>query len=72
LAEVYQDAGRLTEALPMFEEVLKVRKVRMGPKHPRTLESMNSLAGAYQAAGRTVPVRVCQVRAVSIEGVAHC
>ena len=44
--------GRVNEALPLFEETLKLRKAKLGPDHPDTLESMFGLAWAYQAAGR--------------------
>jgi tetratricopeptide (TPR) repeat protein len=48
----YGDAGRLSEALPLLEETLRQRKVRLGPDHPDTLESMNSLAVGYRDAGK--------------------
>ena len=52
LANAYQAAGRLNDAMPLFEETLKLRKAKLGPEHPDTLTSMNNLALAYQAAGR--------------------
>jgi hypothetical protein len=47
LAAAYQGAGRLTDALPLFEEVLKRFKAKVGPVHPEALFAMNRLAGAY-------------------------
>ncbi|MBX7106706.1 MAG: tetratricopeptide repeat protein, partial [Gemmataceae bacterium] len=52
LAVGYQDAGRLMEALPLFEETLRLRKAKLGPDHPDTLNTMNNLAVGYKAAGR--------------------
>ena len=52
LAGAYQAAGRLGEAVPLFEEVLADRVRVLGPDHPDTLTSRNNLAGAYRAAGR--------------------
>ena len=52
LAVAYQAAGKLDLALPLFEETLKLRKAKLGPDHPDTLDSMNNLAMAYQAAGK--------------------
>ena len=52
LAMAYQNAGRLTEALPLFRESLDARRARMGPDHPATFVAMNNLALAYQQAGR--------------------
>ena len=53
LAVVYKDAGRLDDALPLFQEALKRRQAKLGPDHPDTLVSMSNLAIAYHAAGRT-------------------
>ena len=39
-------------ALPLFEEMLKLRKAKLGPEHPDTLQSMNNLAVAYREAGK--------------------
>ena len=39
-------------ALPLYEETLKLRKVKLGADHPDTLRSMNNLASGYQAAGK--------------------
>ena len=34
LAVAYQTAGRLSEALPLFEETLKLRKAKLGRTIP--------------------------------------
>jgi len=52
LADAYKKVGRLDEALPLFEEALKLRKVKLGAEHPDTLKSMNNLAMAYRDAAR--------------------
>ena len=52
LAFAYQDAGRLEEAIPLFERTLADSEQVLGETHPNTLGSRNNLAGAYQAAGR--------------------
>jgi tetratricopeptide (TPR) repeat protein len=52
LAVAYQAAGNLDLALPLHQETLKLRKARLGPDHPDTLQSMNDLAVAYQDAGK--------------------
>jgi tetratricopeptide (TPR) repeat protein len=38
------------KALPLSEQTLQKRQVRLGPDHPSTLRSMNNLTVAYQAA----------------------
>ena len=52
LAYAYQAAGRLDEAIPLFEQVLADMRRVLGDNHPQTLASRNNLAGAYYSAGR--------------------
>ena len=52
LATAYEKAGRLNEAIALFEQVLSDRIRIVGDKHPDTLASRNNLAGAYLAANR--------------------
>ena len=52
LASAYQDAGRLEQAIPLFERILADSERLLGPDHPHTLISRNNLAGAYESVGR--------------------
>ena len=52
LAAAYLAAGRVAEAIPLFEQTLAVRQRMLGPDDPETLTSQNNLASAYQDAGR--------------------
>ena len=52
LAYAYQDAGRLNEAITLFEQNLEDLTRILGPDHPGTLASRHNLAGAYREAGR--------------------
>ena len=52
LAGAYRAAGRLTEAITLYEQVLPDSIRVLGEDHPGTLASRNNLAGAYRAAGR--------------------
>ena len=52
LAGAYEGAGRLTEAIALFEQVLADRIRVLGKDHFQTLTSRNNLAGAYEGAGR--------------------
>ena len=52
LAAAYLAAGRVAEAIPLFEQTLAVLQRQLGPDHPDTLTSQNNLASAYQDAGR--------------------
>ena len=53
LAAAYLAAGRVAEAIPLFEQILAVRQRTLGPGDSETLTSQNNLASAYQDAGRT-------------------
>ncbi len=52
LAAVYQAAGRLEKAIPLFERTLADREQVLGETHPSTVTSRGNLAYVYQAAGR--------------------
>ncbi len=52
LASAYASAGRLAEAITLYEQVLTDRTRLLGNDHPNTLSSRNNLAGAYQRSGR--------------------
>ena len=52
LAAAYISADRPNDAVPLLEQVLKVRKNTLGRKHRDTLRSMNNLAAAFEAANR--------------------
>jgi serine/threonine protein kinase/tetratricopeptide (TPR) repeat protein len=53
LANSYDNAGRIQEALKLREETLELQKAKLGSDHRDTLMSMNNLANSYEAAGRT-------------------
>src|SRR5262249_40301170 len=46
------------EAIPMYEEVLRLQREKLGPDHPNTLMSMNGLVGAYLDANRWTDAEV--------------
>ena len=52
LANTYQEAGRLDEAITLHEQNLKDRTRILGPNHPHTLTTRGNLAYTYQKAGR--------------------
>ena len=52
LAAAYLSAGRLEQAVPLFERNLTDRERVLGPDHTRTLASRGNLASAYLSAGR--------------------
>ncbi len=52
VAVCYLTAGKLDLALPLYQEVLRLRQSTLGPDHLDTLVSMNNLAAGYRKAGK--------------------
>lgn len=52
LAVANRAAGRLVEAISLYEQTLADRTEMLGERHPDTLVSRNNLAAAYWMAGR--------------------
>ncbi len=48
----YHSAGRLKEALTLFEKTLRLRTTKLGREHPDTLTSIGNLAAAYESVER--------------------
>ena len=48
--QLYQQ-GRYTEAIPAAERVLAICEKHLGPEHPNTAQSLNSLAELYRSMG---------------------
>jgi tetratricopeptide (TPR) repeat protein len=48
----YESAGRLGEAISLYEQTLADTERVLGADHPDTLDSRSNLAGAYGSAGR--------------------
>ena len=51
VAQAYESAGRLGEAIALYEQVLADRIRVLGPDHPDTLSSRNNLASVHQKVG---------------------
>jgi tetratricopeptide (TPR) repeat protein len=49
---IYARAGKIDLALPIFEEVLALRKEKLGDGHPDTLTTQSDLAMLYLTAGQ--------------------
>ncbi len=58
LAAAYHDCGRYDEAAALKEEILKVRKAKLGAEHPDTLAAMFSLSRDYfyNGKGQEIPL----------------
>src|SRR5262249_35844770 len=52
VALAYWSAGRASEAIPLFEGLLKRCEATLGPDHSNTLDVRSNLAAAYLSAGR--------------------
>jgi tetratricopeptide (TPR) repeat protein len=52
LANLLSDQGKLSEAEPLYRDVLRCRRETLGETHPRTLSSMNNLANLLSDQGK--------------------
>ena len=52
LALAYHDAGKLHEAIALFEQVRDASIKNLGADHPNSLGTLNNLAMAYKDAGK--------------------
>src|SRR5664280_1090516 len=52
VANAYRAAGRLDEAITLYNEVIATAVPLLGPGSPSTLTARSNLAGAYREAGR--------------------
>jgi eukaryotic-like serine/threonine-protein kinase len=52
LASAFWEAGRLPEAIALFERVRDARIAKLGPDHPDTLITLSSIATTYQDVGK--------------------
>ena len=52
LANAYRDAGQISEAIPLIEQMLAARERMLGADHPEPLASRNNLAVADRATRR--------------------
>lgn len=56
LASAYQDAGRIEEAIPLFEKDLPFKQTKFGPDSQLATYIMNRLERAYEQTGQTQKV----------------
>ena len=52
LARGYWSAKKLDRSIPLFEECLKLRRVKLGEDHPDTMMTKANLGVNYRDAGR--------------------
>jgi len=66
LASLYYDSGRDEEAIPIYQEVVRIRERTLGPQHPQVAVSLNNLASAYVALGRYADAEALYLRSLGI------
>ena len=65
LAATYENAGRLTDAIPLLERALADHERIQGASHTDTVRARGSLAEAYEAAGRRADAIGVHVRCLA-------
>ena len=52
LAKAFAEAGQVDQAIPLYQQTLKLMQEKLGPDDPSTLTCMYNLAMAFKVAGR--------------------
>src|SRR5262249_33558911 len=52
LAVEHARAGKLEEAVPLYIEILKINKAKLGPEDPATIQTAETLGGIYYQMGQ--------------------
>ena len=52
LAKAFAEAGQVDQAIPLYQQTLKLMQEKLGPDDPTTLSCMYNLAMAFKVAGR--------------------
>ena len=65
VVELYQ-AGKYQEAIPVAQQLLEIRERALGPEHPYTATSLNSLAELYREMGEYAKAGPLYRRALAI------
>jgi tetratricopeptide (TPR) repeat protein len=66
IGTTYNDLGLYPEAAKQLERALDLRRRALGPQHPDTLRSMNSLAQAYIVLGKTAQAEALESQTLQI------
>jgi tetratricopeptide (TPR) repeat protein len=54
-------AGRISDAIELYEEILEIQREVLGPKHPNTVGAMGRLGNAYWSAGQiSKAIELCE------------
>ena len=60
-------AGRISEAIPLAQQVLAIREKQLGPDHPDVEKAINDLAQAYHDQGRFMDAEPLFRRALAMQ-----
>ena len=66
LSTFYKSQGLYNEAIPYFEQCLKLTEQRLGTEHPDVAISLNNLGSLYESQGRYTEAEALCLRSLSI------
>lgn len=66
MAEVYHKIGRMNEAVPLQQEVLRLRKEILGERHPDTITALNNIASTYYDLSRPKEAEELQAEVLKV------
>jgi tetratricopeptide (TPR) repeat protein len=65
-AAALRQAGKISEAIPLAQQVLAIREKQLGPDHPDIEKAIHDLAEAYQDQGRFMDAEPLYQRALAM------
>ncbi len=66
MAALYDNQGKLSQAEPLYQRVLRINEQVLGPAHPNTALSLNNLAELYKYQGKYEQAEPLYQRALRI------
>jgi tetratricopeptide (TPR) repeat protein len=66
LAGIYREKGRYSEAEPLYQQALQIRKRLLGENHPSFATSLNNLAGLYKSTGQYTKAELLYQQALEL------
>ncbi len=66
LAGLYRATGRYSEAEPLYQQALQLRKRLLGENHPAYATSLNNLAGIYKSTGQYTKAELLYQQALEL------
>ncbi|MFO0701109.1 MAG: tetratricopeptide repeat protein [Nitrospira sp.] len=66
VSQLFYQAGKAREAIPLAQQLLAIREKVLGPEHPETATALNTLGSLYHSVGEYEEARPLMLRVLAI------